>query len=172
MAEPENPELWLICSPGLRDSLIDTQNSARAANHGQVNLPFEVAGNPRLPAGAANTADNVTASPRYSSVMGIRLLRGRLFPSSDSSSSPLVALINTAPARRYFANQDRLGRHLVFAFPLNGPASREIVGVVGDAHDLSPGGKTRAPDVRLPSFHHPTDQCSCRDAYRKRRRYR
>jgi putative ABC transport system permease protein len=111
---------------------------------GQVNLPFEIAGNPPLPAGAANTADYVTASPRYFSVMRIPLLRGRLFNTSDSPSSPPVVLISNALARRYFANQNPLGGHMVFGFPLNGTASREIVGVVGDVHDVSLGKKPEA----------------------------
>ena len=67
------------------------QNSACAAplpiKDGQVTLPFEIVGGPPLPAGAANTADYVTASPRYFSVMGIPLLRGRLFNSDDAPSS-------------------------------------------------------------------------------------
>ncbi len=124
------------------------QNSACAAplpiKDGQVNLPFEIAGNPPLPAGAANTADYVTASPRYFSVMRIPLIRGRFFSASDSPSSPPVVLISNALARRYFANQNPLGGHMVFGFPLNGAASREIVGVVGDVHDVSLGKKPEA----------------------------
>ncbi len=121
------------------------QNSACAAplpiKDGQVTLPFEIVGGPPLPAGAANTADYVTASPRYFSVMGIPLLRGRLFNSDDAPSSPPVVVISSALARRYFANQDPIGEHLVFGFPLNGPATREIVGVVGDVHNVSLGKK-------------------------------
>ena len=124
------------------------QNSACAAplpiKDGQINLPFEIVGGPPLPAGEADTADYVTASPRYFSVMGIPLLRGRLFDSSDSPSSPPVVLISNALARRYFPNQDPLGRHVVFGFPLNGRASREIVGVIGDVHDVSLGKKPEA----------------------------
>jgi putative ABC transport system permease protein len=124
------------------------QNSACAAplpiKDGQINLPFEIVGGPPLPAGEADTADYVTASPRYFSVMGIPLLRGRLFDSSDSPSSPPVVLISNALARRYFPNQDPLGRHVVFGFPLNGRASHEIVGVIGDVHDVSLGKKPEA----------------------------
>ena len=138
------------------------QNSACAAplpiQDGQVNLPFEIVGNPPLPPGAANTADYVTASPRYFSVMGIPLLRGRLLDSSDSPSSPPVVLISNALARRYFANQDPLGRRLVFGFTLNGPASREIVGVVGDVHDTSLGKKPE-PMLYVPFAQAPLYGC-------------
>jgi putative ABC transport system permease protein len=143
------PQQWTAFATALMtrlQAMPGMQDSACAAplpiQDGQINLPFEIAGNPPLPAGAANTADYVTASPRYFSVMGIPLLRGRLFNSSDSPSSPRVVLISNALARRYFANQDPVGRHLVFGgFPPNGAASREIVGVVGDVHDVSLGKK-------------------------------
>jgi putative ABC transport system permease protein len=124
----------LQADPGMQDSACAAPLPIK---DGQINLPFEIAGNPPLPEGAANTADYVTASPRYFSVMGIPLLRGSWFNSSDSPSSPPVVLISDALARRYFANQNPLGKHLVFGFPLNGPASREIVGVVGDVRDVS-----------------------------------
>jgi len=132
----------LQAAPGMQDSACAAPLPIK---DGQINLPFEIDGNPPLPAGAANTADYVTASPRYFSVMGIPLLRGRLINASDSPSSPLVVLISQALARRYFANENPLGRHLIFgSFPPNGTASREIVGVVGDVHDVSLGKKPEA----------------------------
>jgi putative ABC transport system permease protein len=138
------------------------RDSAYAAplpiKYGQVNPPFEIVGNPPLPAGTANTADYVTASPRYFAVMGIPLLRGRLLDSSDSPSSPPVVLISNALARRYFANQDPLGGHMVFGFPLNGAASREIVGVVGDVHDVSLGKKPE-PMMYVPFAQAPIYGC-------------
>jgi len=140
-------------APGMQDSACAAPLPIK---DGQINLPFQIAGNPPLPAGAANIADYVTASPRYFSVMRIPLLRGRLFNTSDSPSSPPVALISAALARRYFANQDPLGRHMVFGFPLNGPASREIVGVVGDVHDVSlgkkPGAMMYVPFAQAPVY--------------------
>jgi putative ABC transport system permease protein len=143
------PQQWSAFAAALMTRLQAApgmQNSACAAplpiQDGQINLPFEIVGNPPVPAGAANTADYVTASPRYFSVMGIPLLRGRLLDSNDSPSSPAVVLISNALARRYFANQDPLGRRLVFrGFPPTGPVAREIVGVVGDVHDVSLGKK-------------------------------
>jgi len=145
----------LQAAPGIEDSACAAPLPIK---DGQIDLPFEIAGNPPLPAGSANTADYVTASPRYFSVMGIPLLRGRLFTASDSPSSPPVALISIALARRYFPNQDPLGRHLLFGFPLNGSASREIVGVVGDVHDVSLGKKPE-PMMYVPFAQAPIYGC-------------
>ena len=106
-----------------------------------ITLAFQIDGNPPLQAGVADTANYVPVSTRYFSVMGIPLLRGRLFNESDSSSSAAVALISEALAKRYFPNENPLGRHLTFGFPANGIVSHEIVGVVGDIHDVSLGNE-------------------------------
>lgn len=116
---------------------------------GFINLSFTIAGNPPLAPGATQTADYVTASPRYFQVMGIPLLRGRLFSLDDSASTPMVAVISESFARRYFPNQDPLGRHIVFGFPPRGNVSREIVGVVADIHDVSLA-KNAAPMMYVP----------------------
>jgi putative ABC transport system permease protein len=145
----------LQAAPGMQDSACA---APLPIADGQVTLPFEIVGNPPLPAGESNTADYVTASPRYFSVMGVPLLRGRLFDSSDSPSSPSVVLISNALAQRYFAHQDPIGRSLVFGFPLNGPATREIVGVVGDVHNVALGRKP-APMVYVPFAQAPLYGC-------------
>lgn len=120
----------------------------------QVTLPFRIAGNPQLPRGKANTADYVSASPQYFQVMGIDLKRGRLFSADDTARTQPVALISEALARRYFPNQNPLGRRLVFGFPPNGDVSREIVGIVGDIHNASlakqPGPMMYVPFAQEP----------------------
>jgi putative ABC transport system permease protein len=114
-----------------------------------VTLSFQIVGDPLPQEGAADTANYVPASPRYFSVMGIPLLRGRLFEETDSSSSAPVTVISEAFAKRYFPNQNPLGRHLSFGFPANGVDSREIVGIVGDIHDVSLG-KAPGPMMYVP----------------------
>jgi putative ABC transport system permease protein len=53
-----------------------------------------------------------TVSPDYFSVLGTPLLRGRLFLPSDDLQAPRVVLIDDALARRWFPNQDPVGKHL------------------------------------------------------------
>jgi putative ABC transport system permease protein len=48
-----------------------------------INLPFTITGNPPLLQGKADTADYASASPQYFQVMGISLIRGRLFSGDD-----------------------------------------------------------------------------------------
>src|SRR5262245_15699063 len=121
-----------------------------------ITLAFQIVGRPRPQEGTADTANYVPASPRYFSVMGIPLLRGRLFSESDVSSSAAVALISEALAKRYFPSEDPLGRHLTFGFPANGIVSREIIGIVGDIHDVSlgkePGPMLYVPFAQAPLY--------------------
>jgi predicted permease len=119
-----------------------------------INLPFTIAGNPPLPPGKADIANYVSASPGYFPVMGVSLIRGRLFSVDDTAMARPVALISETLARHYFPHENPLGRHLVFGFPPNGKVSREIVGIVADIHDVSlakePGPMMYVPFAQEP----------------------
>ena len=138
------PEQWtafsnqlmtrLQAKPGMQDSAIAIPLPIL---NNSINLPFVIAGNPPLEQGATDTANYVAASPRYFHVMGIPLMRGRLFSDDDSALTPPVALISETLARRYFPGQNPLGRQLIFGFPPHGDVARQIVGVVADIHDVS-----------------------------------
>ena len=155
------PEQWTAFSnelmtrlqamPGLQDSAIAVPLPIL---NNSINLPFAIAGNPPLEQGATDTANYVAASPRYFHVMGISLMRGRLFSEDDSASTPPVALISEALARRYFPGESPLGRQLIFGFPPHGDVAREIVGVVADIHDVSiasnPGPMMYVPFAQVP----------------------
>jgi predicted permease len=74
------------------------------------------------------------ASADYFRALGIPLLRGRFFGGSDTATSPRVLIINQAMARRYWPNEDVVGRRIDFGFS-NEPTWTTIVGVVGDVKD-------------------------------------
>ncbi|HTV60077.1 MAG TPA: ABC transporter permease [Verrucomicrobiae bacterium] len=142
--EYSTPQQWTSFSDALLDRLQaepGLQNSAMVVplplDEGNVNLNLKIAGNPPLPPGISLTADFTSVSPGYFRVMGIPLLRGRLFTEQDSESGPRVTVISEALARRYFPGQDPTGRQLIFGFPPNGNVSREIVGIVGDVRDAA-----------------------------------
>jgi predicted permease len=123
--------------PGLQDSAVAVPQPIA---NGNINLPFEIVGNPPSSAGASRAANYVSVSPDYFRVMGIPLLAGRFFNQHDISSAPRVSIISEAMARVYFPNQDPLGRQISFGFdPSGGDAMREIVGIVGNVRDVSLG---------------------------------
>ena len=126
----------LHAQPGLRDTAVAVP---RPIIDGNVNLGFEIAGDPAASASASRTANFVSVSPEYFRVMQIPLLSGRAFDDHDGRAGARVSLISQAMARRYFPNQDPIGRTLVFGFPPDGGVAREIVGVVADVRDVSVG---------------------------------
>ena len=61
--------------------------------------------------------------------MEIPLQRGRLFTSQDDRRAPFVGIVNQAFARKYFPNDDTLGKRITDA---ENKRPIEIVGIVGD----------------------------------------
>ncbi len=144
----------LHAQPGLRDSALAAP--LPMDRQGQANLGFSIVGNPPLPPGKSNTANYTTVSPDYFRVMRIPLLRGRFFSEQDSPSNPNVTIISEALARRYFPNQDPMGRQMRFGFPPDGNVPREIIGVVGDLRDVAlsrqPGPMMYVPFAQAPLY--------------------
>jgi len=67
--------------------------------------------------------------PEYFSTLGIELIAGREVMATDRRGSPVVAIINEHFARRHFAGENPIGRHLLL--PGAGESyPAEIVGVV------------------------------------------
>jgi predicted permease len=94
---------------------------------------FEILGevSPREGTLAASTF----ASSGYFRVLSIPLLAGRNFTASDTSAAPTVAVVNGKFARTYFPAGDAIGKQIKFSFIGLPPIIRQIVGVVGDAHE-------------------------------------
>ncbi|HVG18372.1 MAG TPA: ABC transporter permease, partial [Blastocatellia bacterium] len=74
--------------------------------------------------------DSVTSN--YFRVMGIPLLKGREFDDRDVIGSTPVAIINETFARRFFAEEDPIGKRFVYGDPNPGNPWQTIVGVVAD----------------------------------------
>ena len=72
-------------------------------------------------------------TPDYARSMGIPLLRGRDFNSSDTKDSKRVVLIDEKLAKKYWPDQDPIGRHIGF----NSRQWREVIGVVGHVRNVS-----------------------------------
>jgi putative ABC transport system permease protein len=89
-------------------------------------LSFTVDGRPPAPPGVNQDAELATVSPGFFQTMGIRLLDGRQFESFDGPKSAPVVVINDLMARKYFRDEEPLGKKINFG----GPDSLEIVGIV------------------------------------------
>jgi putative ABC transport system permease protein len=93
-------------------------------------MPFTIPGRD-----AANadefTADFFPVTPNFFNTMKTRLLRGRDFTVRDTAHTPWVALVNETMARRFFPNEDPVGRRIRVDLSEEDQL-REIVGVVRD----------------------------------------
>ncbi|HEY7184239.1 MAG TPA: ABC transporter permease, partial [Blastocatellia bacterium] len=80
-----------------------------------------------------------SVSPNYFRAMGIPLLRGRLFTAFDTKGALRVAIINSTMAKRYFPNEDPIGKRIQLTGLFNNDPEvyREIVGIVGDVKSNS-----------------------------------
>src|SRR5215207_1618315 len=91
---------------------------------------FHVDGRPREDFGIEVVHREI--SPDYHATLGIPLKSGRAFTGADNQQSPLVLLINEALAKKYFANDDPIGKRVAFdRYPDSTSSWRTIVGVVG-----------------------------------------
>jgi putative ABC transport system permease protein len=71
----------------------------------------------------------------YLKTMHIPLIAGRDLTPRDERTANQVVLVNETLARRYFPNENPIGKHIQPGVSDSGPDKmREIVGVVGDVH--------------------------------------
>jgi len=83
------------------------------------------------------------ASPGYFNAMGMRLVRGRPFDQSDGAETPQVALISESLARRYWPNEDPLGKGIQYGNMDGDTHLLRVVGVVSDVREFGLEASTR-----------------------------
>jgi putative ABC transport system permease protein len=73
-------------------------------------------------------------SPGFAETLGVSLLRGRTFTEADDEKALLVGMINAMTAKRFFPNEDPIGKRFMFGHPSakNAPKWCTVVGVVSD----------------------------------------
>lgn len=119
-----------------------------------VTWGFSRATTPTAKASQAPTADSYFVTTDYFRVMGIPLLRGRVFSNDDAASSAQkVIIISRSLERRYFGDEDPIGQSL----RIYGPHSNFIAQVVGIAGDVKDKSMT---DIIRPTIYFPSSQQS------------
>jgi len=102
-----------------------------------MNRGFKVEGRPEPKADENVTMDFQIVSPNYFSTLEIPVKQGRGLNASDTENSERVIVINSAMARRYWPNEDPIGKRLIIGESSKDTSWRTIVGVVGDNHHAS-----------------------------------
>ena len=80
-------------------------------------------------------ADFCVATEGYFQVLGIPLIRGRIFDGRDGANSPHVAVITESLARDRWPNQDPLGHTIQFGNMDGDLHLLTIIGIVADTHE-------------------------------------
>jgi putative ABC transport system permease protein len=118
---------------------------------------FIIQEEPPLRPGQHLATDFRDVTPDFFHTMGIPFLRGRVFTEHDNLDNPRVVLVDETFARRFFHDQDPLGKHLQIPDATRPP--REIVGIVGPVLDTGLDQQPR-PTVYLPSLQSPDQTMS------------
>jgi putative ABC transport system permease protein len=87
-----------------------------------------------------------TVSPNYFQAMGIPLRAGRVFSDHDNAQAPKVVIVNEVTARRFWPNENAVGKHMLVG---RGPGLSEIAGIAGNVKNMSLADETQ-PQIYIP----------------------
>jgi len=107
--------------------------------------PITVEGRPQRPGEAFINVDMRVAAGDYFRAMEIPLVKGRLFTSQDTRTSPRVVVIDDAMAQQLWPNEDPLGKRIRFG-GIDANASAPwltVVGIVGRVKQYTLDGDSR-----------------------------
>jgi len=115
--------------PGVRSA---AGSSALPVNPSRFS-PALPEGQPQLPLSQRPVFNIQMSGPGYAGTLRIPVVRGREFTERDDAHAPLVAMVNQSLARRYWPNENAVGKHILLG---RIPQPLEVVGVLGDVRNL------------------------------------
>ncbi len=129
--------------PGVRSVAASADRPFDPAPLFGASTSFTIDGTPKPAPGTEPESRIIPVSPSFFETAGVRLERGRTFTEEENrrGAAPVV-VISEALAKRYFPNEDPIGKHLTFglshtasANPADSVRARgEVIGVVRDVH--------------------------------------
>ena len=129
----------MSASPGVEAAGVVNDLPLRGG--GGISISVDVEG---VPAKGMQFGRWLMASTDYFTTLGIPILRGRSFATTDDSLAPRVAIINAAMAKKFWPGVDPLGRK----FRSGGPDDPPIT-VVGIAADVREASLESEPDPQM-----------------------
>ncbi len=108
--------------------------------------PVLFEGQPEVPLPQRPIVSIQAISPDYSAVLHVPLLRGRTFDEHDDAEGARVVMVNQTLARRFWPNQDPIGKKV---WPGRQTAAALVVGVLGDVKNFGLAADSN-PEVFLP----------------------
>ena len=98
-------------------------------------------GQPNVPLAQRPFLDIEAISPEWFETMRVPLRGGRAFIDADNAQSPKVVIVNETFARRFWPNQNPVGKHVVVG---RWPDAAEVVGVAADVKNKGLAQDTQA----------------------------
>ena len=118
---------------------------------------FLIDGRPAPAPGEDYSASLQRIAPRYFETMRIPLINGRDFSAADDKAAPRAAIISSEFAKRYFPDENPLGRKLRISS--KNPEWATIVGVVADVKRFM-FDRNLTPTLYLPVYQSPVQSMS------------
>ncbi len=121
--------------PGVRRAAVASALPLQGWGYG---MPFQIVGQPELDRAHRPGGFFKMVSPSYFETLGIKLKEGRVLNEHDTKGAPPVTVVNETFAKKYFANQDPMGRRVRIQEIVPGQTALgpeipwEIVGVIAD----------------------------------------
>ena len=128
--------------PGVRSA---TVSSALPLNPTRLS-PALPEGQPEVPLAERPLFNIQTFEPGYVETMRVPLLGGREFSQRDDALAPKVVMVNQTVARRFWPNENPIGKHILVG---RGPVPCEVIGVLGDVRNASLAAAV-SPEIYLP----------------------
>jgi len=124
--------------PGVEETAV-SDRAALPLGHGKIDLrprPL-IRENQDAQSSQPPLINSAIVSPAYFHLLGMTLIRGRLFLDQDLEDTPSIAVINQAAAHTYWPNQDPVGKRVMVRSRVAKPGWTTIVGVLADARTES-----------------------------------
>lgn len=123
--------------PGVRDAAI----SATLPLSWKRLTPVLPEGQPSVPLAQRPFIDIEAISPRWFQTMRVPLRGGRDFTAADNAQAPKVVIVNETFARRFWPDQNPVGKHIVVG---RWPEAAEVIGVSADIKNKGLAQDTQA----------------------------
>lgn len=120
-------------TPGIEAAAVATDLPIVESTRVPVRIKGQAESRPNEP----RTASDAVVTSNYFNVIGLPLLSGRAFTDHDDASAPRVVVVSQEFIRKYFHDQDPLGKQIQLGAAATPPVWNEIVGVVADQRKKS-----------------------------------
>ena len=125
--------------PGVRNAAI----SAALPLSWKRITPLLPEGQPNVPLAERPFVDIEAVSPQWFQTMRVPLRGGREFTAADNAEAPKVVMVNETFARRFWPNQNPVGKRILVG---RGPNQSEVIGVTADIKNR---GLAQEPQAQL-----------------------